>query len=870
MAFRREMFRNFELKKVAFLRGARCSTAFCGLVLAFAATSFSPNLAFSQVEKPQDVAQNAPLSMKRIFASGEFSERGVDARWAPSGAAFVKRVASTEPCGGRDVVLENPSDGTQTTILRASELIPRDPKTNVALPDAQPLNVEEYAISDDSNLVLIYTNSKRVWRRNTRGDYWIRDRKNDVFRKLGGDFAAPSSLQFAKISPDGTRVAYVCANNVYVEEILSGKTLQITFDGDENIINGTFDWVYEEEFDCRDGFRWSPDGKRIAFWRLDSSREPAFVMLDGVGLSRDGGATRVAQVNGDFQTLYDDATPQAAKSDADDKTSKRLDSYPTLVSFKYPRVGCENATAAIGIATLPELGAETFDAKLGTKFVDFNDTEEFYLPGMEWFSGRRGPIVQKTPRSQRRCDFYEIDAETATPTLLFSDVDPTAWQTVYSLYPLKDGDRFLRISEKDGFRRIYLTSFSDVETLLPLTPPNADAIDFVAFDYDANGCENGVYYYASPESGTRRFLYRASLDGAQNERVELESDAAFGYYTWNISADSSWAICRRSAFGVPSRIDLATLDGAKAQVVKTLEDNAALREKLAQENFGPSESFTVEIDKAFDFETQNASADLSSEKVSLDGWAILPPDWNADDAKRYPALIYVYGEPAGQTVLDSWGGSTYIYHRAIAERGCVVLSFDGRGTPAPKGREWRKCVYQKLGAVGRSDQAAALRRFLETSPIGKKIDVNRIGVWGWSGGGTSTLNLLFNYPDLYACGIAIAPVADYRNYDTIYQERYSGLIDEAPESYELGSPIGYAAGLKGALLLIHGSGDDNCHYQTSEALVNKLIALGKDFDAFVYPYRSHGIFEGAGTTLHLREKTMKFWERNLFAPNETK
>ncbi|MCF0234560.1 MAG: S9 family peptidase, partial [Thermoguttaceae bacterium] len=300
--------------------------------------------------------------------------------------------------------------------------------------------------------------------------------------------------------------------------------------------------------------------------------------------------------------------------------------------------------------------------------------------------------------------------------------------------------------------------------------------------------------------------------------------------------------------------------GARVEVVKTLEENVALREKLAGENFGPSEFFRVEIDSAFDFEKkENAVGD---EKISIDGWVIFPPDWNPNDDKRYPLLVYVYGEPAAQTVVDSWGGSTYLYHRAIAERGCVVVSFDVRGTPAPKGREWRKSVYQKFGAVGRSDQAAALRAFLATQ-TGAKIDASRIGVWGWRGGGTSTLNLMFNYPELYQYGISVAPVPDYRNYDTIYQERYSGLITETPESYELGSPIHYAGNLRGKLLIIHGSGDDNCHYQTTEQLINALIAAGKDFDAFAYPFRSHGIFEGAGTTLHLREKMMKFWEREL-------
>ena len=333
---------------------------------------------------------------------------------------------------------------------------------------------------------------------------------------------------------------------------------------------------------------------------------------------------------------------------------------------------------------------------------------------------------------------------------------------------------------------------------------------------------------------------------------------------------------RRSAFGVPSRIDLVKLESGKAQVVKTLEDNAALRERLAKENLGAFEFVSLEIDGKIDVEfpydnqSQNGEQvdGKSDAKVQIDGWVILPPDWNPSDAKRYPVLVYVYGEPAGQTVVDSWGGSTYMYHQALAQRGCVVVSFDNRGTPAPKGREWRKSVYQRFGAVGRSDQAASLRRFVETWSGASKLDLSRVGVWGWSGGGTSTLNLLFNYPDLYTCGVSIAPVPDYRNYDTIYQERYSGLITETPESYELGSPIGFASGLQGKLLLIHGSGDDNCHYQTSERLIDALIAAGKEFDAFAYPFRSHGIFEGRGTSLHLRKKTFEFWSRHLFDGGE--
>ena len=796
--------------------------------------------------------------------------------FAPLGDAFVRQVNSKDGVQGRDVVFETPQ-GEQRVVVSAKELIPRsDPTDPTSIVEgARPITTSSYELSHDSNLLLVYTNTRRVWRRNTRGDYWIRDRKNDIFRKLGGDFAPESSLQFAKLSPDGTRVAYVCKNNLYAEDIVSGKTIQLTFDGSSDVINGTFDWVYEEEFDCRDGFRWSPDGRQIAFWRLDTTQEPEFAMLDDVGLSTSTGASRVsvAQINGDFQISGQDSSvsDETSSTPASGFVDRgRLKSYPTLVTFKYPRVGCANALVSIGVVTLPTSTDDNWDAASSTRFVQFDDSEEYYLPSMEWYGDGVGLVIQKTPRSQRRCDVYAIDSETLEPKFLFGEADPDgAWQTIYPLYTFHDGDRFLRVSERDGWRRYYLSSFSNLERLTPITLEGADVIDFVAFDYDANGEERGVYYYASPDNATRRFLFWASLDGV-NKRVEIADDSnevahgrPWGYETWTISADSNLAICRRSAFGEPSRIDLVRLDGAQATEIKLLRDNNNLREKLAQRHFGPIEFFNVEIDERCDFED---GADAPNEKVSVDGWAIFPDNWDPASPEKYPVLVYVYGEPASQTVIDSWGGSTYLYHRAIAQRGCVVLSFDGRGTPAPKGRKWRKRIYQKFGAVGRSDQAAAFRSLIATVPFANKLDLDRVGVWGWSGGGTSTLNMMFNYPDLYKCGVSIAPVPDYRNYDTIYQERYSGLITETPESYELGSPITYASKLEGVLLIIHGSGDDNCHYQTTECLINKLIASGKDFEAFTYPFRSHSIFEGNGTTLHLRKKTMKFWEQNLLTP----
>jgi dipeptidyl-peptidase-4 len=284
-----------------------------------------------------------------------------------------------------------------------------------------------------------------------------------------------------------------------------------------------------------------------------------------------------------------------------------------------------------------------------------------------------------------------------------------------------------------------------------------------------------------------------------------------------------------SSFGEPSVTDLIRIPSH--QVVRTLSENKVLRDKIHTLKRRPVEFFRVDIGNG----------------ILLDGWCIKPPDF--DPSKSYPVLFHVYGEPASQTVVDRWGGSGYLWYLMLAQKGYVIISIDNRGTPAPRGRTWRKIVYRQVGILASKDQAAAARVIRKWS----YVDSTRIGIWGWSGGGSMTLNMLFRYPDLYQTGMSVAPVADEKYYDTIYQERYMGTPAENPEGYKSGSPITYAEGLKGNLLLVHGTGDDNVHYQNSEALINRMIELNKKFTMMAYPNRSHGIFEGKNTTRHLYE-----------------
>ena len=334
-----------------------------------------------------------------------------------------------------------------------------------------------------------------------------------------------------------------------------------------------------------------------------------------------------------------------------------------------------------------------------------------------------------------------------------------------------------------------------------------------------------IYFLASPDNATQRYLYRVRIDGGKEERVSPASTA--GTHGYQISPRGDVAIHTFSTFNHVPVTDVVRLPQHSS--VRTLIDNQETQNRLAKLKPTATEFFKIDI----------------GDGVQLDGWMIKPPDF--DSQKRYPVLFFVYGEPWGQTVLDRWGGRDRMWHQMLAQQGYIVASVDNRGTPAPRGRAWRKIIYRKMGIVNSGDQAAAAKAIAKW-PF---VDPTRIGIWGWSGGGSSTLNAMFRYPEVYSVGMSVAPVPDIHYYDSIYQERYCGLPQDHPEEWKQSSPVTFAAQLKGNLLVVHGTGDDNVHYQGTEALVNALVAANKPFSMMSYPNRSHGIFEGPNTTRHL-------------------
>ncbi len=724
-------------------------------------------------------------SLKRIFSSKAFAGKSFGpARWIRGGTSFTTLEASLTIPTARDIVEYDTATGKRSILVSAAQLKPVGAE--------KPLAIQDYQWDKDLKRLLVFTESRRTWRTNTRGDYWVLDRASSVLKKLGGD-APASSLMFAKFSPDGAKVAYVRANNLYVEQLATNAILALTTDGSDLLVNGASDWVNEEELNLRDGFRWAPDGRNIAFWQFDESDVQEFTIINNT-----------------------DST------------------YPKLTKFPYPKAGTKNAAVRVGTVSV-EGGAPHWMQIPG-------DARENYLFRMDWADEGHVAIGQLN-RKQNVATVYLSDASSGATSVVFREQDE-AWVDVpegggsargtESFDWLKGHKRFVWLSERDGWRRAYSIAL-DGSQAVAISGAGFDAIMVKGIDADSRW----VYYIASPENATQRYLYRSALDKAgSTERLSPAGQP--GTHSYDISPDGRAAFHVYSRFDRAPVTDLISLPDHKS--IRVLEANEELRGNTAAVLDPPVEFLQIPI----------------GEGVVLDASLLKPR--NFDPARKYPVIVHVYGEPANTTVVDRWQGSQGLFHRALANEGYLVVSFDNRGTPSPKGRAWRKVIYGSVGVLSAKEQTEAVFALAKARPY---VDLNRVGVWGWSGGGSNTLNLLFRSPELFKVGVSVAPVPDQKLYDTIYQERYMGLPDENADGYRKGSPITYADGLRGKLLIVHGSGDDNVHFQGTEKLVNRLIELGKSFDFMEYPGRSHGINEGTGTSLHVYSLIARYLQEHL-------
>lgn len=725
------------------------------------------------------------LTLERIFKDKDFEAKSFGpVCWLEDDSGYLVLENGDgeidEKLAGQKIVHYDLESGESRVLISAEQLTPDG--------EEKPLKVAGFKWSQEARRLLIFTNTKRVWRANTRGDYWVLDVESGRLSKLGGE-AEPSTLMFAKFSPNGRSAAYVRENNIYVENVETDEITQLTTDGSDTIINGTSDWVYEEELHLRDCFLWSPDGRHIAYWQFDDSEVGTFHLINNT------------------DSLY-----------------------PELIPIPYPKVGATNPAVRVGVVSAK--GGET------TWFDIEGDPREHYIHQMAWCEDSQRLVIQQINRYQNCNKVLFGNACDGSVEVVLVEEDET-WVDLHGgLKLLEDGRAFTWLSDRSGWMQLYRVS-QDGQEMKLLTPGQFDVINLEGVD-EAGGW---VYFRASPDNPAQRYLYRAALDGSgQGERV-TPSDMP-GIHNYNFSPKGSWAFHTYSAFDIPPATSLVSLPDHQQR--KVVEGNEPLHEKVAALNRQLVEFFRVSIGGG----------------IELDGWCIKPPDF--DPEQQYPVLFHIYGEPSGLTVLDLWFGNRYLWHQYLAQQGFVVMSVDSSGTPQPRGRSWRKRMYKQVGTMSAADQAAALRVILAERPY---LDPDRVGIWGWSGGGTMTLNMLFHYPDLYKTGVAVAAVSDQRLYDTIYQERYMGPLEENEEAYIEGSPITHAENLVGNLLIIHGTGDDNVHYQATERLVNELIKHNKQFRMMAYPNRAHGIKEGENTSLHLHDLMTRYLIEYLQRPS---
>jgi len=690
--------------------------------------------------------QAPPLTVHAIWGSREYASDLVDVAWTKDGKAYTA-LEEAAP-GNTDLYRIDALTGTKQLLVRGADLVPPG--------GGKPITIEEYRFSADGSRLLLFTNSARVWRQNTKGTFFVWD---VVGRRLTPVSTRPGYQQFAKFSPDGRMVGFVRDNNLYVTDLATGAETALTKDGSENVINGTSDWVYEEELNLRDAFRWSPDSRRIAFWRLDQTAIRPFYLLDQDSL------------------------------------------YPNLVPVRYPKAGTPNSTVKIGVTEV---------ATGRTSWLDLGTEPDIYVAAMDFADSPTEVWLTRLNRHQNRLDVLLADATTGAARVITSDSD-SAWVDANQPRWIAGGKQFLLVSEREGYDQVYLFN-RDGSLVRRVTPGGWDVLELLGVDEQSKV----VYVTGAIDGPLGRPVLRIGLDGKELTRISTEPG------THGVSFDPT---CRLyvdtySRAGVPQ---VETLRRADGTLVRPLAANLALVRKVDALRLRAPEFLKVP----------------TPDGVELNAWIIKPRDF--DPAKRYPLLMFVYGGPGSQTVTDAWGGPQYLWHQMLAQEGYVVASVDNRGTGG-RGAKFMKMTYLHLGRYESADQVAAARWF-GRQPF---VTADRIGIWGWSYGGYMTSRTVFLGGGVFKAAIAVAPVTDWRFYDTIYTERYMRTPGENPAGYDESAPLTYADSLKSSFLLVHGTGDDNVHFQNSERLVQRLEAANKQFDMRIYPNKTHSI--AGGTT----------------------
>ncbi len=706
-------------------------------------------------------AQTPQLTVEAIFGSSAFSDDLPSLQWTADGTHFT--LVERDGRGATDLIRVEARTGRRDTLVRGRDLVPGG--------RTRPITIEEYQFSPTDSLLLIFTNSQRVWRRNTKGEYYLWDFSRKTLTPLS---TLPGFQLFAKFSPDGRYIGFVRDNNLFVHDLSSALELQLTHDGGEDVINGTTDWVYEEEFRLRDAYRFSPDGTRIAFWRFDQSAIQPFFMLDETSL------------------------------------------YPELVTVRYPKAGTPNSEVRIGVITI---------SSRRTTWIDLGSDRDIYI-AEGGFTASGDLWLTRLNRHQNQLDLLLADSRTGSSRVLMTDRD-SAWVDASVPVWFDDGRQFLFPSERDGYRQLFVFD-RDAGLRYRVTPGLWDVTEV----YGVNEQDQVAYFAGHGEGPLTHHVYRASLDGLELERLSADG----GWHTAVFNPEHDLYVETFSTASLPPERTLRQADG---RLIRAIDGSGALPARLARLELSPPEFMTV---------PGHAGDELNA-------FMIRPPDF--DPSSQYPLLMYVYGGPGSQTVMDRWGGTRYLWHQLLAQQGFLVASVDNRGTGG-RGRDFKKGTYLKLGQLETEDQIAAAQ-YLGSLPY---VDESRIGIWGWSYGGYMSLLAQFRGGATFRAAISVAPVTDWRLYDTIYTERYMRTPRENLDGYERGAPLTFVNDLTGELLVVHGTGDDNVHPQNTTQLIHRLEQAGKQFDMRLYPNKTHSI-AGSTTRVNLYHLLTAWLDENL-------
>jgi dipeptidyl-peptidase-4 len=776
------------------------------LLVAFAALlpASAPTAHAQQAEAPDTTAPD--FTLQTIHASGELSPESFrGGRWTDEGPV-VTYVEESDTSDATHLIRYNLEADTRERLIDGTNLYAEDVD--------RLIQIEDYEYSDDGTKVLIYTDSKRVWRYNTKGFYYVYDLEAQELTPV-----APRDRgyqMFAKFNPSATKVAFVRQRNLYVRDLETGAEVALTTDGAEGtIINGTFDWVYEEEFKLRDGFAWSPDGKHIAFFKLDESDTREFALTN-------------------YTTRY-----------------------PEYKRFRYPKAGEVNSEIKIGVAAMSDVSTAETDSSGQPQAIQYFDTQTWdpglskaeeatdpheYLARMGWtpeIDGRHHVWMYRLNRGQNELDvLYGNPADASTQTILEENLDTYIDVEDGKIQFLDDGEHFVYLSERTGYNHIHLYE-NDGTYVGPITEGDWEVTSFHGIDEE----KLVAYFTATKAASTERHLYRVGVSMGQHEAAMEPtriSDAP-GWHSADVSTDMAYYIDRHSTSTQPPTWTLRRIDGTEVTV---LESNDALTQKL----------------DALDLPAPTYTRLPAADGTPLNTYVLKPSDFTRSG--EYPVLMYVYGGPGAQTVTNQWGGSRLLWHQYLAETyDLVVVSVDNRGTGG-RGKAFQDVPYQKLGQPESADQIAAAQSLMDST----WVDDQRVGIWGWSYGGYMTLMSMLTGegPDTFTAGLAVAPVTDWRLYDTIYTERYMSTPQQNEDGYTQGAPLTFADSLRAdqSLMMVHGDYDDNVHFQNSVQMIQALQQANKQFSFMMYPEKTHGIYGGT-TRWHLFTKLTSFIEDHL-------